>query len=272
MVGTRRILAALLAAVVIVPLAIAGSFLAYLYVNQDSMIFAATPLPPDHQFLFDVPFEEITIAVEGAEINALHFKQPDPRGLVFFLHGNGGNLQTWTNDVEYYQRVNYDMFILDYRGYGKSTGQVDSERQLHDDVRAAWDLVAEDYPDKPIVVYGRSLGSALATRLAIDVEPDLLILVSPFSSMLAMAQQQYPYVPEWILRFPLRTDELIADVAVPTIIVHGDEDSFIPIAHSEQLHNLAKNRTEMLVIRGAGHGDIHRFRSYRDGLTMALPN
>lgn len=272
MTATKKILAAALAAVVVVPLTVTGTFLAYLYVNQDAMIFAATPLPADHQFSFDVPFEEITIAVDGADINALHFKQPEPRGLIFFLHGNGGNLQTWTDDVEYYQRVNYDMFILDYRGYGKSTGQVESEQQLHNDVRTAWDLVAADYQHKPVVVYGRSLGSALAARLAADVNPDLLILVSPFSSMLAMAQQQYPFVPEWLLRFPFRTDKLIAGIVSPTILVHGDEDRFIPLAHSEELYGLARSRAEMLVIRGANHGNIHRFKTYLDGLTLALPN
>ena len=155
-----------LVAVTATPVLLVSAFFTYLYVSQESMIFAATTLPRDHQFVFEVPFEEITIPVDGAEINGLHFQQPNPRGLIFFLHGNGGNLDSWTGNVDYYRRVNYDMFIFDYRGYGKSTGRIRSEKQLHDDVRAAWNTIAPRYRDKPTVIYGRSLGAALAAKLA----------------------------------------------------------------------------------------------------------
>ena len=259
-------------AVAATPILLAGVFLTYVYASQESMIFAATKLPPDHQFVFEVPFDEVTIEVEGAEINALHFQQPNPRGLVFFLHGNGGNLDSWTSNVGYYQRVNYDMFIFDFRGYGKSTGHIQSEEQLHDDVRAAWDTVVSRYGEISVVIYGRSLGAALAAKLAVDVNADLLVLVSPFSSMVAMARQQYPFLPEWLVRYPFRTDKLIADIQTPTVFVHGDEDHLIPLEHSYELRDLATASVKMLVIEGAGHNDIHQFESYLVGLTMELPN
>ena len=262
----------ILTVVAATPILLAGTFFTYLYASQESIIFAGTTLPQNHQFVFDVPFEEITIPVEGAEINGLHFQQPNPRGLIFFLHGNGGNLDSWTSNAEYYQRVNYDMFIFDYRGYGKSTGRIQNEKQLHDDVRVAWDTIAPGYAEKPIVIYGRSLGAALAAKLAFDVNPDLLILVSPFRSMVAMARRQYPFLPEWLVRYPLRTDELIAEIRTPTVFVHGDEDRFIPLAHSYELRDLANGQSKLLVIEGAGHNDIHQFRTYLDGLTMELPD
>ncbi len=237
-------------------------FVGYLYAGQESLIFPATTLPADHQFRTDLPYRERTIAVDGAELNALHFRQPNPRGLMFFLHGNGGNLQSWTTGVDYYRRVNYDLFIIDYRGYGKSTGQIESEEQLHADVRKAWDAVAGEYAGKPIVLYGRSLGTALATKLATEVEPDLLVLVSPFRNMLSMAQERYP--------FP--SDEYIGDVRAPILFVHGDRDRLIPLEHSEALLRLAVTPTELLVIEGAGHNDLHRFPSYLDGLAAALPD
>ncbi len=229
-------------------------------------------MPDDYQFRFAVPFEEIEVDVEGARLNALYFQQPNSRGLVFFLHGNGGNLDPWTSNIEYYRQVNYDLFIFDYRGYGKSSGHNTSEKQLHADVRAAWDAVAPRYQDKPIVVYGRSLGAALAAKLAKDVNPDLLILVSPFTSMVAMAHQQYPYLPDWLVRYPLRTDERIADIQSPIVFVHGDKDYLIPLEHSRTLHGLARPGAKLLEIRGAGHNDIHQFESYIDGLTAELPN
>ena len=261
-----------IAAIAAVPI-LAGSALAsYIYVSQEAMMFFPTPLPIDHQFVFDAPFEEVTISVDGAEISALHFRQPSPRGLVFFLHGNGGNLESWASDIDYYQRVNYDLFIFDYRGYGKSTGSIQSETQLHGDVRAAWNTVAPHYREKPIVVYGRSLGTAFAAKLAVDVNPALLILVSPFSSMVAMGRQEYPFLAEWLLRYPLRTDKLIADIRTPTVFVHGDEDRLIPVEHTYDLMGLASTDAKLLLIEGAGHNDIHRFSSYLDGLTSELPD
>lgn len=256
----------------VLPIAIVGAFVLDLYFSQEEMIFPATKLSPGFQFSFDVPFQEMMIPVDGAEINGLHFQQPDSRGLIFFLHGNGGSLDSWTSNVGYYQRINYDLFIFDYRGYGKSTGQIQSEAQLHEDVRTVWDIVSRLYPDKPIVLYGRSLGTALAAKLATTVNPDLLILVSPFSSMVAMARQQYPYLPYWLLRYQFRTDEHIARVQTPIVFVHGDQDNVIPLEHSITLKERTSAIAKMLVIEGAGHGDIHEFQKYLEGLAVELPN
>ncbi len=269
---SKKIWIRIIAGIAVVPVLMGSAIASFVFVSQETMIFYPTPLPPDHQFVFDAEFEEVTIPVEGAQINALHFRQPNPRGLFFFLHGNGGNLESWASDIDYYRRVNYDLFIFDYRGYGKSTGSIQSEAQLHADVRAAWNAVEAQYREKPIVIYGRSLGTALAAKLALDVKPTLLILVSPFFSMVAMGRQQYPFLPEWLLRYPLRTDRLIADVRTPTVFVHGDKDRLIPIAHSYELMGLANGDAKLLLIEGAAHNDIHRFPSYLDGLANELPD
>lgn len=268
-VGTSR---EILVTVITLPLLLAAAFAGSLYFFQESLIFVGTRLPDEHRFEFKVPFNELTIPVDGAELNALHFRQAAPRGLVFFLHGNAGNLQSWTSNIGYYAEINYDLFIFDYRGYGKSSGHIGNEQQLHEDVRAAWDSVAPLYPDKPIVVYGRSLGTALAARLARDVEPDLLMLVSPFTSMIAMAKQQYPFLPGALVRYPLRTDRLIADIRTPIVFVHGDKDWLIPLAHSMALRDLVRTESTLLVIEGAGHNDIHTFESYLEGVSAALPS
>lgn len=261
-----------LIAVAATPVLLACAFFSNLYISQESIIFPATQLRPDHQFEFELPFREVTIPVDGAEINALHFQQANPRGLIFFLHGNGGNLDSWTSNVDYYRRVNYDLFILDYRGYGKSTGSIESEQQLHEDVRVAWNSIAPSYADRSRVIYGRSLGAALAARLAADVDPELLIMVTPFRSMVAMAQLHYPFAPEWLVRYPMRTDKLMADIRSRTVFVHGDQDLVIPLAHSYELRDLAAAQTELLIIEGANHNNIHQFNSYLDGLTAELPN
>ena len=118
-----------------------------------------------HPVAFDEPFEEMRVPVEGGSLDALLFRQPDPRGLVFYLHGNRGNLTTWTTGLELYQRANVDFFVFDYRGYGRSVGANVDEAQLDADVRAAWDTIAPRYAGKPIAIIGRSLGSGLAVQL-----------------------------------------------------------------------------------------------------------
>jgi uncharacterized protein len=250
--------------------AVYAVLLALLYAGQERLLFPATPLPAGHQFRFDLPFREISVDVPGASLSALHFTQADPRGLVFFLHGNAGNLETWTTGADFYSRVNYDLFIIDYRGYGKSTGRIESEAQLHADVRAAWDAIAPRYRGKPIVIYGRSLGTGLAVQLARDVDPALLVLVTPYTSIADAAQRAYPFVPTALLKYPLRTDAIIANVKCPILFAHGTLDTLIPLASSLRLQGLARAPTEMLSIEGAGHNDIHRFPAYVESLADRL--
>ena len=240
----------------------------FVYVKQEGLIFRPTPLAAEFQFA--IPgVEEVQVPVAGATLSALHLRLPNPAGVVFFLHGNAGNLKTWMTDVDFYRRINYDLFMLDYRGYGKSTGQVESEQQLHDDVKAAWKQIAPQYAGKKIAFYGRSLGTGLAAKLAGEVQPDLTILVSPYASLQAIGDEQYPWLPGFINRYPMHSDQWLAAITRPVVIVHGDRDTLIPISHGQTLQKL-RAATEMLVIAGAGHNDIHKFPAYLDGLAERL--
>ena len=116
--------------------------LAALWWGQERLLFMPQPLPSDHRFELGSDVHERTIDVPGARLHALHLQLPAPRGVVFFLHGNAGNLQSWFVDLEFYRSANFDLFMLDYRGYGKSAGRIESEAQLHADVRAAWTNLA----------------------------------------------------------------------------------------------------------------------------------
>ena len=265
----RRTLAVAVAALVLGMLAYTG-LLAVLYLNQERLIFPATTLPADYQFRYDQQFEEIKVAVPGGSLDALLFRQANPRGLVFYLHGNVGDLTTWTTDLEFYRRTNYDLFIFDYRGYGKSTGQIESEAQLHADVCAAWNAIAPRYRNLPIVLFGRSLGTGLATQLATEVDPAMLVLVTPFSSMVDAARRRYPFVPAFLVKYPLRTDRLIGNVRSPVLLVSGSQDLLTPLADSEHLKSLARSPVELLIVEGAGHNNIHLYPAYLDGLTDRL--
>lgn len=260
-----------------IPLVLYILLVLLMYLYQEKLIFPGTKLPSNYTFNFDQPFTEHSIEVDGATLNALHFHhnsdpQNKPNGFVFFLHGNAGNLETWTENVKVYQDINVDLFLVDYRGYGKSTGKITSVEQLHSDVRAAWDFIAPQYLEKdiPITIYGRSLGSGLATKLATEVEHDQLILVSPFSSMKAMVKQQYPYVPSSLLRYPLPTESIIDQVPTDIHFIVGDKDFYIPLSHTERLQEKMGKPSKVYTVNGADHGDVHDFDQYWDFYKMLL--
>ena len=249
---------------ILIAVTVYGGVLLLLYWKQEVLLFAPTRLPPDHRFTVAGVLER-KIEVEGATLSALHFRQPDAKGLVFFLHGNGGSLQEWLTSTDFYRRTGFDLFILDYRGYGKSTGRIESEPQLHADVRAAWRAIAPEYAGRKVVLYGRSLGTGLATNLATQVSADLLVLVSPYSSLRDVARDHYPWVPAAVLRYPMRTDEWLPKVKMPVLIMHGDRDAVIAIDHAERLQAL-KPGAEMVRLRGVGHNDVHLSGEYLDRL------
>ena len=253
--------------------------MAWLWLRQERLMFFPEPLPPEARLERDADVHELSIQVDGARLSALHLRLPNPRGLVFFLHGNAGNLASWFVAAERYRAANYDLFMLDYRGYGKSTGHIESEAQLRADVRAAWDQVAPAYKDKPVVVYGRSLGTALAAGLSAQLSqsgqpPAMTVLVSPYRSMAALQAHHYPFIPKALLRYPLRTEGAVGQVRGPLVLFHGLLDQVIPHQHSDALVEAARQggaQARVVKIEGAGHNDLQKFESYLKAFFGALP-
>jgi len=245
--------------------------LTWLYFQQESLLFFPEPLPASYHFELAGVTEE-KLVVEGATLSALHFRQPNSKGVVFFLHGNGGNLQSWLTDTGFYRRTGYDLFMIDYRGYGKSTGKIASEAQLHADVLAAWRHVEKEYAGRKNIIYGRSLGTGLATKLASQPdarEASLLVLVSPYLSLQQIARNLYPWVPGFVMRYPMRTDLWLPGVHIPTLILHGEHDELINVSHARRLKEI-KPDAQLLVLPDAMHNDIHMFPQYIETLEQRL--
>ena len=243
--------------------------LAALWWGQERLLFSPQVLPANHRFDLQADVQETWIDVPGARLNALHLRLPRPRGIVFFLHGNGGSLQNWFVNVDFYRRANMDLYMIDYRGYGKSSGRITSEAQLHADVRAAWDQVAPMYEGRRRVIYGRSLGSGLAAALAANVQSDLTVLVSAYQSMVALGADHYPWVPAWISRYPLRTDLVLPGVKSPLLLVHGARDTLIRPEHSRRLQALVPS-ARLVLVPEAAHNDLQNFDSYLKLFDAAL--
>ena len=257
-----------LALLLLVGLAWAGAAAA-LWVGQEWLLFKPVPLPQDARLSGEPDVAEVFVDVPGARLSVLELRRPDPDGVVFFLHGNSANLKAWFIDGDLYRRANLDLVMMDYRGFGKSTGHIESEAQLHADVEAVWQAVAPRYAGKRVIAYGRSLGTGLAAAWAARHQPQLTILVSPYASMKELAALHYPWLPEAVLRYPLRSDEAVARIHAPLLLVHGDQDALIPLAHSESLAQRASS-ARLVVIAGAAHADVHKFDSYQAALAEAL--
>ena len=152
------------------------------YFLQDKFIFKPEKLKQDFQFKYDIPFREYFFDVEpGVRINGLHFFREQPKGLILYFHGNTRSIKGWARYARDFYRYDYDVVLVDYRGFGKSTGKR-SEKEMIDDMQFIYDKLREQYPEDHLIVYGRSIGSGFATRLASDNKPRYLILDAPYYS------------------------------------------------------------------------------------------
>jgi pimeloyl-ACP methyl ester carboxylesterase len=254
--------------------ALYGAAIAYLWFRQERLLFEPAPLPAEEPLFTDPDVREFRVDVPGARLSVAQLKLPDPQGVVFYLHGNSGNLRKWFVGLDAFRELNYDVVMMDYRGYGKSSGRIESEAQLRADVRAVWNEVATQYEGKRIVISGQSLGTCLAAGLSAELcdagwPPDLTLLVSPYSSMRAVADLHYPWVPSRVLRYPLQTVDHVGKLKGRVILVHGDRDELIPHQHSEAIRDLLPD-CELLLLEGAGHSDVHEHPSFRQHWATAL--
>ncbi len=241
-----------------------------LYLTQERLIFFPEVLAPDFEYNFPHHFEEITWQVDGATINALHFKADNPRGAILYFRGNAGSLRSWGAIAADFIKHGYDVLIPDYRGYGKSTSKITNERMLHEDALFAYTYLQQHYPENQIIVYGRSLGTGLAVRLAASKKPRMLILETPYFSVKDIARRQFPFIPGLLLKYPLSTDLWISDVSCPIYLFHGTRDEFIPYNSSVQLLPLIKTEHELFTIQGGGHNNLGDFTQYHENLECIL--
>lgn len=235
------------------------------YFLQDRFIFKPEKLRQDFQYKYDVPFRELFFDVEeGVRINGLHFHVDKPLGLVLYFHGNSRSIKGWAKYAKDFYRYNYDVVLVDYRGFGKSTGKR-GEKAMMNDMQFVYNKLTDTYPENHLIVYGRSLGSGFATKLAADNRPRYLILDAPFFSFKKTIERFLPILPvKYILRYHLRSDKWIPKVNCHTYILHGTRDWLIPISQSEKLQQLNPRKITLIRIAGGGHNNLPTFNEYHN--------
>lgn len=233
------------------------------YLLQDKFIFKPEKLPRDFQYKYDIPFTELNFDVEpGVVINGLHFYREAPKGLILYFHGNTRSIKGWAKYARDFYRYDYDVVLVDYRGFGKSTGHR-SERLMLKDMQVVYQQLAARYAEHHMIVYGRSLGSGFAAKIASDNRPRYLILDSPYYNFVKVVERFIPILPvRWVMRYHLRTDRWIRHVNCHTYIIHGTKDRLIPIRHSEALQKLNPSKITLIRIVNGRHNNLPDFPEY----------
>ncbi|WP_343606000.1 alpha/beta fold hydrolase [Fluviicola sp.] len=235
-----------------------------LYFMQERLLFHPEKLAKTTPFSFDQPFEEKNIlATDGKKLSGILFQVPNSRGLIFYLHGNSGSIHSCGIVAETFTKLNYDVFMLDYRGYGKSEGSITEEEQTHRDVQSAYDEMKKSYPENQILVLGYSIGTGFASKLASQNNPKLLILHAPYYNMSDLVHHKYPIIPDFILRYQLKTNEYLKHCTMPVILFHGDQDKGIYVGSSLKLKKEFKAQDTLVILKGVNHNGIIKSEEYQ---------
>jgi pimeloyl-ACP methyl ester carboxylesterase len=235
-----------------------------LYYLQEKLMFFPTTLEDNYAYNFNYPFEELFLKTDdSAVINAVHFKNENPKGIIFYLHGNAGDLSRWGKITEYFVAFQYDVLVIDYRTYGKSKGIL-SEEAFYKDSQYCYNYILNNYKENQITIYGRSLGTGIATYLASKNKPKQLILETPYYSINDVAKDRFPIFPvSKFLKYKFPTYSYITNVSCPISIFHGTEDRVVPISSANKLYKEANANVSFNIIEGGGHNNLVEYKKYQ---------
>lgn len=243
----------------------------YIYFRQASFIFYPDVLHADYEFVhFGDDAEEIYYEpAQDVKLHALKFSVPNPKGVILYFHGNARALDNWGYMSSDLLPHGYDLILPDYRGYGKSVGTL-SEENLFKDGKYIFDQVAAKYGSENVVIYGRSLGSGIASYVAANTKQKLLILETPYYSILRLASEQMRFLPtSFLLKYKFRSDLFLPKVTSPIYIFHGTEDELIPYQHAVDLKKLIPN-IDFTTIPKASHNNLSQFDLFNDKIGFIL--
>jgi len=242
------------------------------YFIQDKLIFKPEKLPEDFIFEYENQVvEEYNFQLhDDVLINGLHFKTENPKGVVFYLKGNSRSIKGWGKFAVDFTLHGWDVIMMDYRGFGKSKGKR-TEQTMKDDALLIYDKIKEKVDEKYIIIYGRSLGTGLATKVASMNKPRMLILACPYFSISNNVKRYLPFLPTGlILRFSMPTYKWMKYVDCPIKLIHGTNDKVIPMKSSIKLSKINPKRTRMYPIIDGGHKNLHNYPGYHRALDEIL--
>lgn len=215
-------------------------------------------------------YTDVTVETsDGVNINAWWVPVKNPRATVLFCHGNGGNVSYYLETLKVFKRLGLSALIFDYRGYGRSQGKP-SEQGTYLDAEAAWQYLTHERKIAPqqLIIWGRSLGGAIAARTAARHPAGLLIIESAFTSVPEVAHAHIAWLPAWVFaEYRYDTRRYVEQITMPTLIIHSSEDEIIPFAHGRKLFETLEGPKVFLAIKGShNQGFIDSLSVYEPGI------
>jgi fermentation-respiration switch protein FrsA (DUF1100 family) len=244
-----------------------------LYLLQGKMVFlsnmpgrALTASPGD----LGLDYENVSLTTSDNErLHGWYIPAADARGVVLFFHGNAGNISHRLDSIAIFRQLGLDTLIIDYRGYGESSGKT-TEQGTYLDAQAAWDYLVDQrgIPPDRIIIFGRSLGGAIGAWLGSHQKPAAVIIESSFSSGVDMGRRLYPFLPVRLitrLRYPVA--EYASRLQSPVLVVHSRDDEIIPFSMAEAIYAAVKKRKTLLELHGDHNAGFYLSRrTYIPGL------
>lgn len=242
-----------------------------MYFNQESFIFYPLKINKETKFTYTEKFKEINLETnDGITINNLYFETEKPKGVVYFLHGNAGNLSTWGNVASVYLKSGYNVFITDQRGFGKSEGNISNEKQLFEDAQLGYAFLKKDFKEDQIIIVGYSIGTGIASYLASKNNPQRLILQAPYFNLKTEMKSRFPFLPTFILKYPFENNLYLSKVKSPIFLFHGDKDYVIKHENSIKLQSVLKEKDSVIILKNQDHIGINYNAEYQNNLNKIL--
>ena len=244
-----------------------------LYYLQDTILFLPKPLPADYTYHFDIPFKEVNLPyTRESNISIIQFPTRDSaaKGVVLYFHGNRQNINHYAQHAADFTSKNYEVWMMDYPGYGKSTGSF-TEQELYDWALLFYKLARARYSPDSIIIYGKSMGTGIGAQLAAIRDCRNLILETPYYSFPSILGSYFPVYPvNRMVHFKIPTWQYLQKVTAPVTIFHGTGDGVIPIRNSKRLKPYLKDGDEFIMIKDGSHNDLPGFPLYRQKLDSLL--
>lgn len=245
----------------------------FTYPLQWYFIFRPKVLRDAYEYKFEVPFTEHYLNTEKQGlINLLWFKKiMQNRPVILYFHGNSSNLSSWGGLGSYFDELGYDLIIYDFRGFGKSKGRR-NEKLFHADAKAVYEFACERYQPDQIVIFGRSMGTGIATKLASETPCELLILETPYNSISGLFHSYYKVLPVqlFVFKYEFANNKWLHHVKARTVIFQGTKDRVVPYSCAVKLKPLLKSQDDFITIKGGRHKDLSNYQLYKSKLEEVL--
>lgn len=251
------------------------SICSYMYFMQEAFIFHPEKIGKTEKIHFNLNDEEMNFRIDNnTNLNGILCKtnQKNRKRLIFFLHGNAGNLFDQEQAAKFYTAHGFDFFTFDYRTFGKSTGKLIDQEQFFGDVDLAYEEMKKQYSEDSIIVIGYSLGTAPAAMITSRKKPSKLVLIAPYFSLIDMTQRQYPILPSFLLKYKFETNKFLKIITRPVLLFHGDADEVIPFESSILLSKLLKKGDAFVAIKSQGHDDFEKNKLFESKIFSFLNN